>query len=115
MWTPRISERELRSRLFGSHIESSRAYFPEVFSAIVELGPGSSREGFLVLEARASDPWLEFEPDGVYVDARKDCRFVMTVRDGAYIIKSGEIEDGPAVGTVTFDERGPADMPHCAA
>lgn len=79
-WTPRVSERELRSR-FGSHIESSRAYFPEVFPAIVELGPGSSREGFLVLEARASDPWLEFEPDGVYVDARKDCRFVMTVRD----------------------------------
>jgi cytochrome b6-f complex iron-sulfur subunit len=42
-------------------------------------------------------------------------RFVMTVRDGVYIINSGEIEDGPPVGTETFDTRTKEEMPHCAA
>jgi cytochrome b6-f complex iron-sulfur subunit len=42
-------------------------------------------------------------------------RFAMEVRDGVYIINSAEIEDGPPVGTETFDNRGPLDMPHCAA
>jgi cytochrome b6-f complex iron-sulfur subunit len=42
-------------------------------------------------------------------------RFVMTVTDGVYIINSGEIEDGPPVGTETFDTRTKESMPHCAA
>jgi cytochrome b6-f complex iron-sulfur subunit len=42
-------------------------------------------------------------------------RFVMTVVDGIYVINSGEIEDGPPVGTETFDTRTKEQMPHCAA
>ena len=42
-------------------------------------------------------------------------RFVMLVRDGVYIVNSGEIEDGPPVGTETFDTRTKEQMPHCAA
>jgi cytochrome b6-f complex iron-sulfur subunit len=42
-------------------------------------------------------------------------RFVMEVEDGVYYINSGEIEDGPPVGTETFDTRGPTEMPHCSA
>jgi cytochrome b6-f complex iron-sulfur subunit len=42
-------------------------------------------------------------------------RFVMTVVDGSYVINSGEIEDGPPVGTETFDTRTKEEMPHCAA
>jgi cytochrome b6-f complex iron-sulfur subunit len=42
-------------------------------------------------------------------------RFVMEVEDGVYYINSGEIEDGPPVGTETFDTRAPTEMPHCSA
>lgn len=42
-------------------------------------------------------------------------RFVMEVEDGVYYINSGEIEDGPPVGTETFDTRAPTSMPHCSA
>jgi cytochrome b6-f complex iron-sulfur subunit len=42
-------------------------------------------------------------------------RFVMEVEDGVYYINSGEIEDGPPVGTETFDTRATTDMPHCSA
>jgi hypothetical protein len=39
----------------------------------------------------------------------------MEVEDGVYYINSAEIEDGPPVGTETFDTRLPSEMPHCAA
>ncbi|HEX6128903.1 MAG TPA: Rieske 2Fe-2S domain-containing protein [Candidatus Limnocylindria bacterium] len=42
-------------------------------------------------------------------------RFTMLVEDGIYKINSGELEDGPPVGTETFDTRGTGDMPHCSA
>jgi cytochrome b6-f complex iron-sulfur subunit len=42
-------------------------------------------------------------------------RFAVEVEDGVYYINSAELEDGPPVGTSTFDTRGPSDMPHCAA
>ena len=42
-------------------------------------------------------------------------RFVVEVEGDTYVINSGEIEDGPPVGTVTFDDRDPASIPHCAA
>ena len=40
-------------------------------------------------------------------------RFEMTVEDGAYVVDSREVIDGPPPGTVTFDDRAPTDMPHC--
>jgi cytochrome b6-f complex iron-sulfur subunit len=41
-------------------------------------------------------------------------RFVVEVEDGVYYINSGELEDGPPIGTETFDTRTPTEMPHCA-
>ena len=40
-------------------------------------------------------------------------RFEVTVADGVYIVNTREVVSGPPPGTVTFDERGPTDMPHC--
>ena len=40
-------------------------------------------------------------------------RFPVTVESGAYVVNTGEKIDGTPVGTVTFDTRGPTDMPHC--
>lgn len=42
-------------------------------------------------------------------------RFAVEVEDGVYYINSAELEDGPPVGTETFDSRAPTEMPHCAA
>lgn len=33
--------------------------------------------------------------------------------DGVYVVDTGQIVNGPPPGTVTFDQRGPTDMPHC--
>jgi cytochrome b6-f complex iron-sulfur subunit len=41
-------------------------------------------------------------------------RFAFTIEDGVYVVNTGEIEDGPPIGTDTFDSRTPTDMPHCA-
>ena len=42
-------------------------------------------------------------------------RFPVSVNaEGAYVIDTREKEDGPPVGTVTFDPRDTADIPHCA-
>lgn len=42
-------------------------------------------------------------------------RFPVTVNEaGAYVINTREKEDGPPVGTVTFDPRDTRDIPHCA-
>ena len=40
-------------------------------------------------------------------------RFEVLVENGAYVIDTREVVSGPPPGTVTFDERGPTDMPHC--
>lgn len=40
-------------------------------------------------------------------------RFPVTVENGAYVVNTAEKIDGAPVGTVTFDDRGPTDMPHC--
>jgi len=39
--------------------------------------------------------------------------FPVLVADGAYVVNTAEVVSGPPPGTVTFDERGPTDMPHC--
>jgi len=42
-------------------------------------------------------------------------RFPTTVNDqGVYVVDTRAVESGPPPGTVTFDERLPTDMPHCA-
>ena len=42
-------------------------------------------------------------------------RFEVTVDEaGAYVVDTSEVVAGPPIGTATFDERGPADMPHCS-
>jgi cytochrome b6-f complex iron-sulfur subunit len=41
-------------------------------------------------------------------------RFVVEMEGDTYVVNSGEIEDGPPVGTVTFDDRDPKAIPHCA-
>jgi len=41
-------------------------------------------------------------------------RFPVTVVDGAYIVDTGQVVDGPPPGTVTFDDRAPTDMSHCS-
>jgi cytochrome b6-f complex iron-sulfur subunit len=41
-------------------------------------------------------------------------RFNITLENGAYVVDTSEIVDGPPIGTATFDDRGPGDMPHCA-
>ena len=33
--------------------------------------------------------------------------------DGAYVVNTREVVNGPPPGTVTFDDRAPTDMPHC--
>ena len=40
-------------------------------------------------------------------------RFTVNVTDGAYVIDTSELESGPPTGTVTFDDRGNDDIPHC--
>ena len=40
-------------------------------------------------------------------------RFEVSVADGVYIVNTREVVSGPPPGTVTFDERGPTEMPHC--
>jgi cytochrome b6-f complex iron-sulfur subunit len=42
-------------------------------------------------------------------------RFTLEVDNGVYVINSAELEDGPPIGTETFDTRAPTDMPHCSA
>jgi cytochrome b6-f complex iron-sulfur subunit len=42
-------------------------------------------------------------------------RFEMTFEEDAYVVDSREVIDGPPPGTVTFDDRSPGDIPHCAA
>lgn len=42
-------------------------------------------------------------------------RFVVAFENGAYVVRTSEVISGPPVGTVTFDDRGPTDMPHCSA
>jgi cytochrome b6-f complex iron-sulfur subunit len=39
--------------------------------------------------------------------------FPVLATDGTYIVNTREVVSGPPPGTVTFDERGPTDMPHC--
>ena len=40
-------------------------------------------------------------------------RFEVLFQDGVYVIDTREVVSGPPPGTVSFDERGPTDMPHC--
>jgi cytochrome b6-f complex iron-sulfur subunit len=43
-------------------------------------------------------------------------RFNVTVdENGAYVIDTSELIDGPPIGTDTFDDRGPGDMSHCTS
>jgi cytochrome b6-f complex iron-sulfur subunit len=39
---------------------------------------------------------------------------VLVNNDGAYVVDTSEKIDGPPIGTDTFDDRGPTEMPHCA-
>jgi cytochrome b6-f complex iron-sulfur subunit len=39
--------------------------------------------------------------------------FPIEVVEGAYVVNTREVVSGPPPGTVTFDDRGPTDMPHC--
>jgi cytochrome b6-f complex iron-sulfur subunit len=39
--------------------------------------------------------------------------FPVEVVEGAYVVNTREVVSGPPPGTVTFDARGPTDMPHC--
>ncbi|MBA2265506.1 MAG: Rieske 2Fe-2S domain-containing protein [Chloroflexi bacterium] len=41
-------------------------------------------------------------------------RFPVAAVDGAYVVNTGEVIDGPPPGTVTFDDRAPTDTPHCS-
>ncbi len=41
-------------------------------------------------------------------------RFEVSVEDGIYVVDTRQVVSGPPPGTVTFDERGPTDMPHCS-
>jgi cytochrome b6-f complex iron-sulfur subunit len=40
--------------------------------------------------------------------------FAFTIEDGVYVVDTSAIEDGPPIGTDTFDSRVPTDMPHCS-
>jgi cytochrome b6-f complex iron-sulfur subunit len=40
-------------------------------------------------------------------------RFEVNVTDGSYVVDTSEIISGDPPGTVTFDDRGPTQMPHC--
>jgi len=42
-------------------------------------------------------------------------RFPVTITNGVYIIDTGVKEDGPPIGTETFDTRNTDSIPHCAA
>ena len=42
-------------------------------------------------------------------------RFTVLFEEGVYKINSGELVDGPPIGTDTFDNRNTDDIPHCAA
>ncbi len=42
-------------------------------------------------------------------------RFAVTIEDGVYKVDTGELQDGPPVGTDTFDDRISANVAHCAA
>jgi cytochrome b6-f complex iron-sulfur subunit len=42
-------------------------------------------------------------------------RFAVLFEDGVYKINSGELQDGPPIGTDTFDSRDVNNIPHCAA
>ena len=42
-------------------------------------------------------------------------RFEVAFEEDAYVVDSREVIDGPPPGTVTFDDRLPGDIPHCAA
>ena len=39
--------------------------------------------------------------------------FPISVADGAYVVNTGEVISGPPPGTVTFDDRADASIPHC--
>jgi cytochrome b6-f complex iron-sulfur subunit len=39
--------------------------------------------------------------------------FPIEVVEGAYVVNTREVVSGPPPGTITFDDRGPTDMPHC--
>ena len=41
-------------------------------------------------------------------------RFEVLVEGGAYVVDTRQVVTGPPVGSVTFDERGVGDMPHCS-
>jgi cytochrome b6-f complex iron-sulfur subunit len=41
-------------------------------------------------------------------------RFEVLVQDGAYVVDTRQVVTGPPVGTVTFDERTAALIPHCS-
>ena len=41
-------------------------------------------------------------------------RFPMSAAEGSYVVDTSQVIDGPPVGTVTFDDRLPTDMPHCS-
>jgi len=41
-------------------------------------------------------------------------RFEVVVEGGVYVADTRQVVAGPPPGTVTFDERGPTDMPHCS-
>jgi cytochrome b6-f complex iron-sulfur subunit len=42
-------------------------------------------------------------------------RFPVSIGEGgAYVVNTREVVSGPPVGTVTFDDRAPTDMPHCS-
>jgi cytochrome b6-f complex iron-sulfur subunit len=40
-------------------------------------------------------------------------RFEVTAQDGAYVVVTNQVISGPPTGTVTFDPRAAADIPHC--
>ncbi len=40
-------------------------------------------------------------------------RFPVTIVDGAYVADTGSLEDGPPIGTATFDNRDTTKVPHC--
>ncbi len=42
-------------------------------------------------------------------------RFAVVIEDGVYKVDTGELQDGPPVGTDTFDDRISANVAHCAA
>ena len=42
-------------------------------------------------------------------------RFAVIFENGTYVVRTSEVISGPPVGTVTFDDRVAADIPHCSA